>query len=139
MPKAGELDWSSLMKGDVGEPEHPLSKLLGRSGPILKKGEIPRKPTDEELRKAILSGAQGQPSDQQLFGHLVPTEEQVKAAEEQYNDTFKKFFRQDHKPVEKQDLSKSWGSRGPIWNEKLTEEEERIRQIPVSESAYSAD
>jgi|SRR5581483_10898945 len=138
MPK-NWCDWTDLMKGNVGEPEHALSKALRNSGPTLKKSEVPRKPTDEEIRKAILEGAQQQPTDEQLFGHLVPSEEQVKAAEDQWNNCFKKFFHTNHKPVESQDLSKSWGSRGPIWKEKLTEEEERIRKIQVDPSLIESD
>ena len=132
MPKAGELDWSDLMKGKVGEPEHPLSKPV-KTGTILAKGEIPRKPTDEEVRKAIMEGAPKQPTDEQLFGHLVVSEEQVKQAETKWNNCFNDFYKSVKQPVESQD-NKSWGSRGPIENETLTEEEERIRQIPVNES-----
>ena len=126
------LDWS---KTPLIEPEHALSKSLGRDpGPILRKGEIPRRPSDEEVRAAIMHGVKQQPSDQQLFGHLVVTEEQVVKAEKEWNNQFNDFYENVKKPVEKQDLSKGWGSRGPIWKEELTEEEKRISEIAVDPS-----
>jgi hypothetical protein len=74
-----------------------------------------------------------QPSDQQLFGHLAVSQEKADAAKTAWDNTFNSFYTDVNKPVESQDLSKSWGSRGCIQDEVLTEEEERIRQIPVRE------
>jgi len=126
-------DWSDFMKGARGEPEHALSKPV-KVGTVLTKGEIPKKPSDEEVRKAILEGAPKQPTDEQLFSHLVVSEEQVKTAETKWENLFNDFYKSVRQPVENQAPNKSWGSRGPIENETLTEEEERIRQIQVSES-----
>lgn len=139
MPKAGELDWTDLYKGETRLPEDSRSRPLGYTGPTLKKGEIPRKPSNEEIAKAILEGAPKQPTDEQMFGHLVVTEEQAKAAEDAYNNMFTDFFKQVQAPIEKQNLNKSWGSRGPIWEETLSEEEERIRQIPVNPGILESD
>lgn len=136
MPK-NWIDWD---KTPLIEPEHPLSRPLGREpGPILKKGEIPRKPSDEEIKKAILDNAPKQPSNEQLFGHLVVTEEQAVQAEKDWNNKFNDFFDLLKKPVENQGLNKSWGSRGPISKEIMTEEERRISQIPVNKSLIEGD
>jgi len=134
MFKPGELDWSDLYSGKVGEPEHPLSKPV-TAGPTLRKGEVPRRPSDEEIRRVILSGAPPQPTDEQLFGGGVVTEEMAKARQDEWNSVFTKFFKSKHPPVEKS--SKDWGSRGPVNQNdpsELTEEEQRIRQIPVDPS-----
>ena len=131
MPKAGELDWSDLMKGKVGEPEDPLSRPV-KAGPVLAKGEVPRKPKDEEVRKAILEGAPTQPTDQQLFGHLVVSKEELKSRESKWENCFNDFYKSVHTPVESQ--NKAFVGRGPIDKETLTEEEERIRKIAVNES-----
>jgi hypothetical protein len=70
-----------------------------------------------------------QPTDQELFGHLVVSEEQATLAKSKWDNHFSNFFNEVTKPVEPQgDLSIG---RGNIKNETLTEEEERIRQIPV--------
>jgi hypothetical protein len=133
MAKVGELDWTDLMKGKVGQPEDPLSKPV-QVGPRLKKGEVPRRPSDKEIRDAILAGAPMQPTDEQLFGSLVKTQEEIDAAHKEWENTFNRHFDGLKKPVEKQELNKSWGCRGPIHKEKLTEEEERIRKIAVNDS-----
>lgn len=139
MPKEF-INWSGFMAGERGEPEDPRSRPV-TPGPVLKKGEVPRRPSDWEIRKTILSGAPKQPTDQQLFGHLVPTEEQVKAAEEQWNGQFTRFFKTKHEPVEKNSPN-DFGNRGPVNQNdpsQLTEEEQRIRQIPVDPSLLSGD
>ena len=132
MPKEF-IDWSSFMAGERGEPEDPRSKPV-TPGPVLKKGEIPRRPSDAEVREYIMKGAPKQPTDEQLFGHLVPSEQQVQAAEDQWNTQFTRFFKTKHEPVEKQSPNQDWGNRGPVdFNDRsqLTEEERRISEIPV--------
>lgn len=133
----GFIDWSNT---PLIEPEHPLSRPLGKApGPILKKGEVPRKPTDEEISKAILSGAPSQPTNEQLFGGGVVTEEEANKLKKGWNNSINDWYTDAKKPVENQDLNKSWGCRGPIWKEELTEEEKRISAIPVNPSLLTDD
>lgn len=120
MPKPGELDWSDLMKGNVGEPEDPRSKPVEARGP-LNKMKKPPMPSDLAIRKAIMEGAPAQPTDEQLFGHLVPTEEQVEKAEKKWDGTFNDFFKEVNKPVDPQTNVHEWG-RKPIMDE-LSDEE----------------
>jgi len=138
-------DWSDLMKGKVGQPADPLSRPVA-VGPVLKKGEVPRRPSDLEIRKAILGDqkdvfgnpVQAQPTDKQLFGHLEVTEEMAKKATQEWEGTFTKFFRTNHEPIEKSQATE-WGNRGPVDQNdasKLTEEERRILAIPVNPKAY---
>jgi len=130
-------DWSDLMKGKVGQPEDSLSRPVS-TGPVLRKGEVPRRPSDAEIRHTILAGAPKQPSNKQLFGHLEVTEEMAKKATQEWEGTFTKFFRTNHEPIEKSQATE-WGNRGPVDQNdasKLTEEERRILAIPVNPKAY---
>jgi hypothetical protein len=126
-------DWTDLMKGKVGQPEDPLSRPLPSTGPTLKKGEVPYKPSDEEIRKAVLEGAPKQPTDQEMFGRYVVTQEEADKAQKDWNNKFNDFFTAVKKPVEL--VKADWG-RGPMSKEKLTEEEEQIRLIKVNPSSY---
>lgn len=132
MPKVWN-DWTDLMNGNVGEPEDYRSRPVESRGP-LNKMERPEMPSDADIRAAVLNGAPAQPTDEQLFGHLVVTEEVAKAAEKKWENTFNSFYDEVKKPVETQSPNKGWGNRGPIWNETLTEEELAISAIPVNES-----
>lgn len=64
MTKAGELDWSELFKA-----KKPLKKSK-----------------NDNIAEAILKNAPKQPTNKQLFGHLVPTEEEVKKAEKDWHN-----------------------------------------------------
>lgn len=134
MPKAGELDWSSLMKGDVGEPEHPLSKPLDRSGPILKKGEVPTPQSDEEIRKVILSGTDRpgfkQATDQELFGHLVVPKEELEKMEKKWEGTINNWFQEASKAVGDKVAPQDWAS-GQSFNSTLSQEELKKRNMYV--------
>lgn len=130
MSKAGDINWEDLYKGQPDHPTDHRSKPLGKplNEPTLKKGEVPKRPTDEEVRKAILHGAPRQPTDEELFGHLVPSEEQVKKAEDTYKNFHNNFYNKVKKPVEDQ-LSKdneNWGCRESIYKG-MSEEEKKKR------------
>src|ERR1700675_4959883 len=88
-------DWSDFMKGDRGAPPDHRSKPV-TTGPVLQKGEVPRKPSDAEIRGYIMKDAPKQPTDQQMFGHLEVTEEMAKKATHEWETRFTKFFRTDH-------------------------------------------
>jgi hypothetical protein len=135
MPKEF-IDWSSFMAGERGEPEDPRSKPV-TVGPVLQKGEIPRRPSDAEIRDYIMKNAPKQPTDQEMFGRFEVTQEQADAAQAQWESQFTRFFKSHHEPVEKQDGKNDWGNRGPVnFNDRsqLTEEERRISEIPVDPS-----
>lgn len=80
-----------------------------------------------------------QATDEQLFGAGVVTQEQADTAQLDWNNKFNSFFNEVTKPVERQDMNKSWGSRGPISNETLSEEEMRISSIPVDPRLVESD
>lgn len=134
------VDWTSFMAGERGEPEDPRSRPV-TVGPVLQKGEIPRRPSDLEIRNTVLAGAPRQPTDQEMFGRYEVTEAQAKAAQEQWNGQFTRFFKTKHEPIEKSSPN-DFGNRGPINHNdrsQLTEEERRISGIPVDPSLISGD
>lgn len=97
----------------------------------------------QELAKALFAKMAGpvgrQPTDQELFGHLVPSESQVKAAEDQWSNGLNKFFNEVRKPIEKQSATPDFGRRGPVKESDLTEEEQRIRKIAVDPRLTEGD
>ncbi len=130
-------DWSDLMKGNVGQPAHPLHKPIEAREP-LNKTPRPPMPSDAEIRAAILKDAPKQATDQQLFGHLVPSEEQVNKAERDWKERFNDHFNQIRKPVE-DPLSKDnreWGTRGSIYKD-MTEEERTKRNMELGSMSDS--
>lgn len=93
---------------------------------------------EEQIMKSKPT-VQLQATDEQLFGAGVVTQEQADVARDQWEGIINNWHKDVQKPVENQGLSKSWGSRGPIHKETLTEEEERIRQIPVDPNLTERD
>jgi isochorismate hydrolase len=97
----------------------------------------------QELAKALFAKMAGpvgrQPTDQEMFGHLVPSEDQVKAAEDQWSNGLNKFFNEVRKPIEKQSALPDFGRRGPVKESDLTEEEQRIRKIAVDPRLTEGD
>lgn len=146
MAKAGELDWSELKKSDE-EYKHTPTALwaaaisggkegidpLNKSEKRLKEGEVPRKPTNEEIRKAIMHNAPKQPTDEQLFGHLVVTEEMVKAAEEEWNNSMNKAFDDMKAPITPKEEQEAEWADGKSFNESLTREELEKRNMHTGE------
>ena len=128
------------------ELEAKLKKMAeGNSEPIQKRAVVVNHLTEQsneddkraqDLARMLLAKMAGptkrQPTDQELFGHLVPSEDQVKAAEDQWANGLNKFFNEVKKPIEKQSATPDFGRRGPIKESDLTEEEQRIRKIAVN-------
>jgi len=141
MPKAGELDWSDLYdktndqkleksknpKFDWLDYRHPNNKKEQTKAPepILKKGEVPRKPSNEEIANYILKDMANnsfrQATDKEMFGHLIPTEEQICKAEEDYQNKINNFYKTATKPIGKP-VDESW-SGGTSFLDSLTPEE----------------
>lgn len=140
MPKAGELDWSDLMKsGKVDEDPstETVRKMFG-----LAKGDVSQTGGDQVTREQLLKDAQfilrgfqqngmRQATDQELFGALVVPPDELKKREEAWNNTFNKFFTEANKKID--DKTQEWGTCKPIidWDS-MTEEERRARNTHVS-------
>jgi hypothetical protein len=73
-----DVDWSDW-KGHVEQPQHPFSKPLN---PNLKKGaDVAAQALATGQLPDMFGPPPPQPTNDQMFGHLVPSEEQVKKAE----------------------------------------------------------
>lgn len=88
------------------------------------------------LAKSILEGSRGdkfrQATDQELFGHLVVSEETLAKQEEDWNNQIEDFYKTARKPI-KEEYSREhegWGN-GKSFNSTLTEEELRSRKNSV--------
>jgi hypothetical protein len=129
------VDWSDWKPGQ-GEPESSLSQPLKKTG----KGKdiVSDQVKDFLISDSKISNPGKQPTNEELFGHLVVTEKQATEHLAKWENTFNDFFSLASIPVEKQDPLVKVG-RGPIHKEVLTEEEERIRAIPVNSNLFSAD
>lgn len=121
-------DWSNW-NGKVEQPVHPLAKALDKNiktgadavRDALTKGELP-----------VMIDAPKQPTNEQMFGHLVVTQEQIKAQEKAWQDRVGDWFKNANKPVDKLNKSRSnienreWAP-GKSFNDMLTEEELKER------------
>jgi hypothetical protein len=123
-------DWSELYKTGHVE-QSPEAEALSKAITPGKGADVISQQFNEALSKPMESVPQ--PTNEQLFGHLVTSPEQLEKMEKTWDNRFNDFFSEVRKPVETQSADKSWGSRGPIWEETLTEEEQRIRAIKVDE------
>lgn len=140
MPKFGELNWDELKKSDDYEHEptalwaadkHGGGKQgvdpLNKSKPVLAKGEIPRKPTNEEIASYILKGASNQWKDEEHLHKEIVSEEQAEQLQKDWNNSIDNFYKAAQSPVVPEDKqSEEWGE-GASFNDSLTEEE-RIRR-----------
>lgn len=157
MPKAGELDWSDLHKSKddyIHEPtalwaadmygggKHGVDPL-NKAKPVNAPGEVPRKPTDDEIAEFILKGRDikgnlplGQPTDEEMFGHLVVTEEQLQKAEHDWENKLNDFYKAAQEPIVPSEEQKlSWGE-GSSFNDTLTEEERLRRNMFTDPNSY---
>jgi|SRR5688500_7819581 len=119
MAKAGELDWSHLEKhGHIERCEHPLSAPLN-----LKKSAKGIDVVNQfsELANSIIRDTPPQPTNEQMFGHLVPSEEQVRKAEHEWENKISGFYEEATKPIEPQ-VETEWGNC-KSFKDTLTEEE----------------
>lgn len=144
MAKAGELDWSELLNKSEEEYKHKPTALwaaqmsggkaggvdpLNKAKPRIKEGEVPYRPTDEEIRKAVIHNAPKQPTDEELFGHLVVTEEMVKKAQQDWENKMNSTFDAMKAPIiSEEDQDHEWGT-GKSFNESLSREELEKRNM----------
>jgi hypothetical protein len=76
----------------------------------------------DKLAKAILDGTPKQPTDEEMFGHLVVTEEQVKKAEQDWENKIGNGYNEASKPIDPNHDSREWGEC-KSFKDRLTEEE----------------
>lgn len=87
--------------------------------------------TDDDVHKVFGNARmQLQATDQQLFGHLVRTEEQIKKAEAEYEDKLNKWYAEANKNIDNQEVE--WGE-GKSFNSTLTEQERLRRNMHLGD------
>ena len=139
MAKAGELNWDELKKSD--DYKHKPTALWvndssvgvapkGEAKPLLTKGEKPVMPSNEQIAKAILSGAPKQPTDEEMFGSLVVSQEQVDQAKDDFDNKILNFFKEAAKPLtgETAVTEEAWGN-GKSFNSLLSKSEQAQRNM----------
>ena len=86
----------------------------------------------DEFAKAIVRDTPKQPTDEQMFGHLAVSEDQVQKAEQDWNGFFNKFYEDGVEPLEKQDSTENlgWGN-GKSFNDSIEEEELQKRNMHI--------
>lgn len=92
----------------------------------LKKGADVAKEALTTGNLPIMSGSHQQPTDQEMFGHLVKSEQEIKAAEKAWEQSFAKGFDKLKAPIDKlnkSDVGKREWKPGKSFNSMLTEEE----------------
>jgi len=146
MSKAGELDWSDFNKTEekyehkqtalwVNTPGVGIAPKMDGAEPTLKKGEIPRKPTNEEIASYILkgtqTGGQAQWKDSEHLSKEIVSQEQAEELQKNWNNSINDFYKVANKPVNPNSKESNWGS-GKSFNSTLTEEERFKRNMDVS-------
>jgi len=135
-------DWSDLYKSKKEDAAHTPTALWvndpsigvgpkGQASPVLKKGEVPHKPSNEEITKAILAGAPKQPTDQEMFGQFEVTEEQAQKAQEEWENRINKSLTLPN--VGKSlDEDEDWGN-GKSFNSSLSRDEVLRRNMHLDD------
>lgn len=149
MAKPGELNWDELLEKKEDYTHEPSALWaadqygggkygvdpLNKSEKLLKPGEVPKGQSNEEIAEYILRGAPKQPTDEELFGHLVVTEEMAKAAQDQWENGMNKTINDLNQPVVKpEDQQLEWGD-GTSFNDTLSEQERLKRNMHVDKDS----
>ena len=138
MAKAGTLDWSELYKtGKSLEPEHPLSKPLMKG----KTGAEQTKEFSKNIASDILNDFNApdvrQPSNQEMFGGLVKSKEELEEIKKQEIKGFDEKLHAYHdwqhaKIVKKHNFDpNSWGNGRPILDDDQLEELKKANSAEV--------
>lgn len=128
MAKPGELDWSDLYKnGHVSKPADDGRPLLkGRNNQETLENQFNSMMCD--LKAGFKENGVRQATDEELFGHLVVTEEMAKQAENEWENRYTKTMNDLNKPIDNKEVD--WGNCKPtVDTSKMTEEERVARNM----------
>lgn len=140
----GTLDWDEdLKKSDNYQhvpttlwaaDQHSGGKVgvdpLNKAEPRLKEGEEPYRPTNEEIAKAVMYNAPKQPTDEEMFGHLVVSEEQLEKSKADWENKLQGFYDAATTPINESNEDVDWGS-GQSFNSTLSDEERLKRNMHI--------
>jgi hypothetical protein len=140
MPKFGELDWSELKKSkdeyehkpsalwaaSIHAPNQGVDPLKKDAGPVNKPGEVPTKPKNEEIAKAILNGwvnsPQAQWRDDEHLKKEIIDEANLAKHKRNWEENPGAVFEQMQKDSKIGDPVEEWNGREPL-TKGLSEEE----------------
>ena len=132
MPKQW-VDWTDHKPGEPEAADSAPLKKTGKGSEVISEQfadlvsslsgmpKAMRQPTNAEAEAFLKRNMPGLAIDKNEL------EQMRKADDARWNGTFNNFFEEAKNPIETQ--NKPFTGRGPIKDEVLTEEEERIRQI----------
>lgn len=148
MAKAGELQWDELLNKSSDYKHKPSALWVnnasfgvapkGDAKPLLAKGEVPVAPSNEAVTAEILRGMDApglrQPTDEEMFGSLVVSQEQIDAAEKAYETKIADFYAMATKPLtgKTEELDEAWGT-GKSFNSTLSKSELAQRNMYTGE------
>lgn len=144
--KAGELNWTDFYKSKNNDDYKHTPQALwvndpsigiapkGDAKPLLAKGEVPKRPTNEQIAKAILANAPKQPTDEEMFGHLVVSQEQIDKAKEDFDNKITNFFKEAQKQLTGQtEVPDEEWANGTSFNSMLSKEELAKRNMHLGD------
>ena len=141
MAKLGELRWDELEKSDEEYTHEPTALWAadqyggGKEGvdplnegkPILAKGEVPPRPSNEEVAAYILKGADLQWKDKDHLHKEIVSQDQADQLQKDWDNKLNNIYEAAQTPIiPKEEQTKEWGS-GESFNKSLTDEE-RIKR-----------
>lgn len=108
MPKAGELDWSDVEEGKPRRDPRTEAflKSMGIDADAKVKGANKGQASPEQLLKELKKMVEGlkkdaqQATDEQLFGHLVVSEEELAKKQKDWEETINNFYKEANKPID---------------------------------------
>lgn len=134
MTRQRDIDWSDW-NGQVKQNEHPLSKSVNTN---LKKGADVVKEFLTTCASSILQDIPKQPTNQEMFGHLVKTEAEIKAIEKKWQNSICNY-QELYKPIDhlnKSKITDEWGqgkSFNSLLKEQLSKEELTQRNMCITD------
>lgn len=151
MTKFGELRWDELYKSESDEYSHEPTALwsatprcgidpLNKAKPTNAPGEVPIKPSDEDIADFILKGQdvhgahpQGQWKDEEHLHKEIVTQEQSEQLQKDWDNKLNNIYEAAQAPIiPQEEQTNDWGD-GASFNDTLTEEERLKRNMFTDE------
>jgi hypothetical protein len=118
----------------VNDPSIGVAPKSSDAKPLIKNEKVPNGQSDEEIAALILKGARApgvrQATDEEMFGHLVVSQEQIDAAEKAFDNKIADFYAAANKPITGQTEvpDEEWGT-GKSFNSLLSKSELEKRNM----------
>jgi len=137
MARQRDVDWSDWNGKCSSPPEHPLSKPL--DGRLRKGADVVKEALTTGNVPELFGKPKPQPTNEEMFGKFVVTEEMAKAAEKEWNSKIQDSLTEARKPIDhlnKPQVEGKWGY-GKSFNQmlkgQLSDEEIAKRNADVTQ------